>query len=128
MLNVVVQEAEAGVPLLLFYGFSRNLIRLENSVFHLSSSTSNSFGVHGIGGGVSYSLLSVFLLHSPVDTVIACRTFLLSELGFTDWAIFLAFCNNYVNWEISKFSRTTLYSLIMFVIHISTNVLSSQWS
>ena len=44
----------------------------------------------------------------------------------TDWAVFLAFYNNYANWEISKFSKTALYSLIMFVIHISTNVLSSQ--
>ena len=61
-----------------------------------------------------------------MDTAIAYGVFLLFELGFMDWAVFLTFCNNCANWEISKFSRTALYSLIMFVIHISTNVLSSQ--
>ena len=81
-----------------------------------------------MGGGVSYSLPSVFLLRSPVDTAIACGAFLLSELGFTNWAVFLAFRNSYANWEISRFSRTALNSRIMLVIHISTKVLSSQWS
>ena len=79
-------------------------------------------------GGVSYSLPSVFLLRSPVDTAIACGAFLLSELGFTDWAVFLAFYNSCANWEISRFFRTALYSRIMLVMHISTKVLSSQWS
>ena len=81
-----------------------------------------------MGRGVSYSLPSVFLLRSPVDTAIACGAFLLSELGFKDRAVFLAFCNSYANWEISRFSRTALNSRIMLVIHISTKVLSSQWS
>ena len=96
------------------------------STIHLSSNTSNSFRVHGIGGGVSYSLPSVFLFRSSVDTAIACEALLLSVLGFTDWAVFLAFCNNCANWEISKFYRTALYFLIMFVIHISTSIFSSQ--
>ena len=81
-----------------------------------------------MGRGVSYSLPSVFLFRSPMDTAIACGAFLLFELGFMDWAIFLAFCNSYANWEISRFSRTALNSRIMLVIHISTKVLSSQWS
>ena len=79
-------------------------------------------------GGVSYSLPSVFLLYSSVVTAIACKAFLLSELGFTDWAVFLAFCNSYANREISRFSRTALNSRIMLVVHISTKVRSSQWS
>ena len=79
-------------------------------------------------GGVLYSLSLVFLLRSPVDTAIACGAFLLSELGLRDWAVFLAFCNSCANWEISRFSRIALNSRIMLVIHISTKVLSSQWS
>jgi len=50
------------------------------------------------------------------------------ELDLTDWAVFLAFCNSYTNWEISRFSKIALYSMIMLPIHIYTNVFSSQWS
>jgi len=66
---------------------------------------SSSFGVHGIGRGVSHSLPSVFLLHSPMDTAIACEEFLLSELGFIDWAVFLAFYNNCANERFLSFPR-----------------------
>ena len=86
------------------------------SAIHLSSSTSNSFRVHGIGRGVSYSLPWVFLLRSPVDTAIACRALLLSVLGFIDWAVFLAFCNNYANWEISVFSFLSFFFLSLFSV------------
>ena len=58
------------------------------SVTHLSRSMSSSFGVHGSGGGVSYSLLSDFFFLLPVDATMAYGVFLrslgLSELGLTD--------------------------------------------
>ena len=88
------------------------------------------YGVHGNGEGVSYSLPSDFLFLSPVDTAMAYgvvfHSLSLSELGLTDWAVLLAFYSNCANWEISKFSKTALYSIIMLPIHISTNVFSSQ--
>ena len=91
---------------------------------------SSSFGVHGNGEGVSYSLPFAFLFLSPADTAMAyevdLRSLGLLEFGLTDWAVFLAFCSNYANWEISKFSKTALYSIIMLPIHISTNVFSLQ--
>ena len=58
------------------------------SVTHLSRSMSSYFGVHGSGGGVSYSLLSDFFFLLPVDATVAYGVFLrslgLSELGLTD--------------------------------------------
>ena len=100
---------------------SRSLTSLKTpSAIYLSRSTSSS------------SLPSNFLFSSLVDTAIACgvdlRSLGLSKLGLTDWAIFLAFCSSYANWEISKFSETALYSIILLPIHISTYVFSSQWS
>jgi len=67
------------------------------SAIHLSRRASSSFRVHGSGGKVSYSLLSDFHFHSPVDTAMAYGVFLLSELSLTDWAVFMAFCNNCAN-------------------------------
>ena len=76
------------------------------SGIHLSRSTSNSFGVHGNGGGVSYSLPFDFLFLSPVDAAMACGVVFLSlglsELGLTDWVVFLAFCNNCANLQNSS--------------------------
>ena len=58
------------------------------SAIHLSKRTSNSFGMHGMGGGLSYSLPFDFFLFSLVDTVMACgvgfRSLVLSELGLTN--------------------------------------------
>ena len=88
--------------------------------------------MHGIGGGLLYSLPSDFLFFLPVDIIMAYGVDLhslgLSELGLTNWAIFLAFCNSYANYEISKFFKMTLYSMIILPMHISTSVFSSQWS
>ena len=71
------------------------------STIHLSRSTSSSFGVHGIGERLSYSLPFDFLFFSLVDTIMACGMDLhslgLSKLGLTDWAIFLAFGNSCAN-------------------------------
>jgi len=133
MLHIFMQKAETQVPPFFFSGLFLDLIRFETpSAIHFSRSTSSSIGVHGIGGGLSYSLPFDFLFFLPVDTVMACgvdlRSLGLSELGLTDWAVFLAFCNSYANCEISKFSRTTLYSMIILPMYISTNVFSSQWS
>ena len=77
-----------------------------------------------------YSLPYDFLFFLAIDTAITYIVDILSlglsKLGLINWAVFLAFCNSYANWEISKFSKIALYSMIMLPIYISTNIFSSQ--
>lgn len=77
------------VPSFLFCRLSRNMTVFETPfAIHLSRSTSNSFDVHGIDGGLLYSFPSNFLLFSLMDTAMAYGVDLhslgLSKLGLTD--------------------------------------------
>ena len=67
----------------------------------------DSFGVQGIGRGVLYSFPSSFFLFSLVETAMArgldFLSFGFSELGLTNWAIFLTFYSNWVNYTMSMF-------------------------
>ena len=124
MLHIIVQVAETRVSPLFSSGFSRNLVRLKDSIC-------NPY-IAPLGYTVAMEGSHTPSRWTLVDAAMACGVFLhslgLSELGLINWVVFLAFYNNYANCEISRFFRTTLYSLIMLPIHISTNIFSSQWS
>lgn len=122
MLYIAMQTTEMRVPPLFFHGFLDTWLGLKTpSAIHLSKSTSSSFGVQGIGGGLSYFFPSGLFLFLLVDTTMACGndfySFGFSKLGLTKLS-FLAFCSSWANYAISKFSRIALYSIIVLPIHI----------